>query len=227
MIVAAKLEMPDFEQALEMKVLDWEIFQAASEGLEYGRPKLRDIRFTFYDSKLVPYFFEWAKGSNSKRSGKIEYISSDMGKVEYSFSFEDAVCSACNVHYNKNEELSLFCEVSLSVSLQKQDLVKGKGEKAKQIVAAPIEQTDEIISEIMEIYYMDLDGKRISSLSDKKVKVVIKTSNMVGDLIDIDFKNNEFDFKYKGEVLVDDMLKDYKIMTDSDEIELEVFDQLD
>jgi len=227
MIVAAKLEMPDFEQALEMKVLDWEIFQAANEGLEYGRPKLRDIRFTFYDSKLMPYFFEWAKSSNSKRSGKIEYISSDMGKVEYSFTFEDAVCSACNVHYNKNEELSLFCEVSLSVSLQKQDLVKGKGEKAKQIVAAPIEQTDEIISEIMEIYYMDLDGKRISSLSDKKVKVVIKTSNMVGDLIDIDFKNNEFDFKYKGEVLVDDMLKDYKIMTDSDEIELEVFDQLD
>ena len=81
MIIVAKLIMPDFEQGLEMKALEWEISQAANEGLEHGRPKLRDIRFRFYDSKLMPYFFDWAKSSNSKRSGKIEYISSDMGKV--------------------------------------------------------------------------------------------------------------------------------------------------
>jgi len=222
MIVAAKLEMPDFEQALEMKVLDWEIFQAASEGLEYGRPKLRDIRFTFYDSKLVPYFFEWAKGSNSKRSGKIEYISSDMGKVEYSFSFEDAVCSACNVHYNKNEELSLFCEVSLSVSLQKQDLVKGKGEKATQAVAAPIEGEPRCI----ECYYENGDGTRNPEMNrGDTVFLHLKTENAIDELVDIDLSDNQRDFEYAGNRLDNDMIRDFHVMHDVEKIELKILEQ--
>ena len=190
--------MPDFEQTLEMRVLDWEIFQAASEGLEYARPKLRDVRFTFYDSKLMPYFFDWAKSSNSKRSGKIEYISSDMGKVEYSFSFEDAVCSVCNLHFIENEELPLFCEVSLSVSLQKQDLVKGKGEKAKKIVAAPIEgETVNTVNEdtepvLTKTAWTDENEKSIKESEDENIAIKLNVTNIAQNkVVNIKLKHED------------------------------------
>jgi len=222
MIVAAKLEMPDFEQALEMKVLDWEIFQAASEGLEYGRPKLRDVRFTFFDSKLMPYFFEWAKSSSSKRSGKIHYISSDMGKVECSFSFEDAVCSACHLHFNKNEELSLFCEVSLSVSLQKQDLVKGKGEKAKQVAAAPIEGEPKVLSCIFE----SEDGKTLSCpKKNQSIYLVVKTKDMIGKTINVDLSDDKIDYEYQGKYLENDLLENVKVTAENMRFQLKTLKQ--
>jgi len=224
MIIVAKLIMPDFEQGLEMKALEWEISQAASEGLEHGRPKLRDIRFRFYDSKLMPYFFDWAKSSNSKRSGKIEYISSDMGKVEYSFSFEDAVCSACNLHYNRNEALALCCDVSLSVGLQKQDLVKGKGEKARQAVAAPIEKVQENAEpKVIKQYITDSnDNENAQYKMGDHIYVVVESQNMIGEEIDLKIPDKKVDFLYQGKRLEDDTLKSYAITSDTEKIPLQV-----
>ena len=222
MIIAAKLEMPDFEQALEMKALQWEINQAADQGLEYGRPKLRDIHFTFYDSKLIPYFFEWAKSGNSKRAGKIQYISMDMGKVEYSFSFEDAVCSACHVHFNQHEELPLSCEVSLSVSLKKQDLVKGKGEKAKQEESAPLAEDPKIIGYSFE----NEEGKSLSKTKkNQTIYLHIKTREMIGKTINVDLSDDEIDYEYQGQHLKNDLLENIKVTADSMKLQLKTLKQ--
>jgi len=170
----------------------------------------------------MPYFFEWAKSSNSKRSGKIEYISSDMGKVEYSFSFEDAVCSTCNLHYNRNEELSLFCEVSLSGSLQKQDLVKGKGEKAKQIVAAPIEGNPKMLS----CYFECAEGEVLDQPEkNQTIYLILKTRDMLGKSIKIDLSDDEIDYEYQGQYLENDLLENVKVTAESMRLQLKTLKQ--
>ena len=224
MIIKTELVMSDFEQPLEMKALNWEIVQTAREGLEYGRPLLKNIHFSFYDSKLIPYFFEWAKSGNSKRTGKIHYISSDMGKVECSFNFKDAVCSECQIHFNSMKEAPLCCEVSLSVCLQKQDLVKGKGEKAKVAESAPVEQENKM-PKLIDYFITDTNGDKLDEYNTgDRILLQIKTQNRIGNQLTINLNDKTHDFKYNGVSLENDTLE-YVIGNDLEKIELEVIEQ--
>jgi len=53
----------------------------------------------------------------------------------------------------------------------------------------------------------------------------IETANMIGDTMTISLEDKTHDFKYNGQVLQNDMIKDYLISSDSEKIELEIIAQ--
>ena len=81
-------------------------------------------------------------------------------------------------------------------------------------------------SEVLDCYYTDSEGNEDTTLEiGKEVYLVLKTENMVGETKDIDLSNNKKDFEYQGEVLEDDIIKDFHITSDLQKIKLKIIAQ--
>ena len=55
--------------------------------------------------------------------------------------------------------------------------------------------------------------------------MVLKTKNTIGKIIDVDLSNHSKDFMYKGEVLKNDTIKNFKIPANTHKIKLRVIAQ--
>jgi hypothetical protein len=76
--------------------------------------------------------------------------------------------------------------------------------------------------QIIEMYFTDMEGKRIEEIVGEKVKLVVKTENCTGKHINLNLSNPFHEFYYQGSLLEDDVLENYQVKSDSDEIELEI-----
>lgn len=93
--------------------------------------------------------------------------------------------------------------------------------------AAPYQQqTTEVEKQLVDYYLTDANGNKIEEYEvGDRILLHIKTKNRINDIITIHLEDKSHDFIYKGEVLKDDKLTDYKIKSDIERIELEVIVQ--
>lgn len=77
--------------------------------------------------------------------------------------------------------------------------------------------------EIISCRYTDLDGNTITELYEDTVILEVDSKDCVGKIVDIDLSDDEFNFKYKGKVLKNDLLEGLKITADKQKVELDVF----
>ncbi|WP_299223082.1 type VI secretion system tube protein TssD [uncultured Aquimarina sp.] len=79
---------------------------------------------------------------------------------------------------------------------------------------------------VIDYYITDLNNKRIDKiLAGDKILLNIHSRNMIDELFTIKLSNQTIDFKYNGEVLIDDTLSNYKIGSNQEKIELEAIKQ--
>ncbi|MBB1546080.1 MAG: DUF4280 domain-containing protein [Capnocytophaga sp.] len=72
--------------------------------------------------------------------------------------------------------------------------------------------------DITEAYFTDLQGNRIDLGEDEQdVYLVIEGENLSGLTMDFNLNNKDLDFKYKGNILENDTLKDYTFANDTQE----------
>ena len=72
--------------------------------------------------------------------------------------------------------------------------------------------------DITEAYFTDLQGNRIDLGEDEQdVYLVIEGENLSGLTMDFNLDNKDLDFKYKGNILENDTLKDYAFTNDTKE----------
>jgi hypothetical protein len=68
---------------------------------------------------------------------------------------------------------------------------------------------------IYDLYFEDMDGKRIKELKiGTEVYIVIASENVTGKTVNLNLSDKDHDFLYNGELLVDDILKDITISGD-------------
>lgn len=71
---------------------------------------------------------------------------------------------------------------------------------------------------IIEAYFTDLQGNKIDLGEDEQeIYLVIEGENLSGLTMDFNFDNKDLDFKYKGNILENDTLKDYVFINDTKE----------
>lgn len=71
---------------------------------------------------------------------------------------------------------------------------------------------------ILEIYYTDEKGNRIDKgVIGQDIYLIIKGESLKGEETDLDLSDDEIDFEYQGERLVDDVLKGYIFENDKQE----------
>ena len=68
------------------------------------------------------------------------------------------------------------------------------------------------------MYYTDLEGNRTQKGKiGQQIYLVIKGKNLKGEECDLVLTDEEIDFEYDGERLVDDILKEYIFENDEEE----------
>lgn len=87
--------------------------------------------------------------------------------------------------------------------------------------AKPKEKPKPMINDepkITEIYYTDEKGNRIDKgVIGQDIYLIIKGESLKGEETDLDLSDDEIDFEYQGERLVDDILKGYIFENDKQE----------
>ncbi|MDO4783289.1 MAG: hypothetical protein Q4A09_08775, partial [Capnocytophaga felis] len=98
----------------------------------------------------------------------------------------------------------------------------GKAEKGTWYFDEP-EEEKTIVSEtkepnLLELYYTDEKGNRIDKgVTGQDIYLIIKGENLKGEETDLDLSDDEIDFEYQGERLVNDVLKGYIFENDKQE----------
>src|SRR5690554_2259401 len=76
-----------------------------------------------------------------------------------------------------------------------------------------------------ELYVVDQQNNRMTEVAPgMTIDVVMKTTGCVGKTISINLNDKQHDYKYDGQVLVDDTLSAYEIKQNIERISLEVID---
>ncbi len=184
-------------------------------------------------------FWEWMVSPIMMKNGYIRFYKHDGMSKLFDLEFWDCYCVDYYEFFDdsSNEPLELNLTFSPGVIRLKNTVfeknwritdlsqIAGQAVSINEMLAK--EEEEEVEKDIVEMYYTDLKGNRITELSEKKVKLIVKTQNMVGETIDLDFDDDDFNYKYKGEILENDLLEGYLINSDTEEIELEVVEEED
>ncbi len=224
----------------ERKILNADILvRQATDWL--GRPEsmpeggLMNIKI---ESTYETMFWEWMVSPTMLKEGYIRFYKRDGMSKLTDLEFWDCYLVDYYELYsdNSNEPLELYLTLSAGI-IRFKNTVFEKNWKITDITPFDgqsininemlSQREEEVEKDIVEMYYTDLKGNRITELSEKKVKLIVKTQNMVGETMDFDFDDDEFNYKYKGEILENDLLEGYLINSDTEEIELEVVEEED
>jgi len=90
----------------------------------------------------------------------------------------------------------------------------------------PYQPKENFAPKVIDYYITNTDGNRIEEGEIGNIIFLnIKTKNLIGELLSINLEDKNVDFKYKGKVLRNDILSDYKVTSDIEKIKLEVIPQ--
>ena len=85
---------------------------------------------------------------------------------------------------------------------------------------------EEDAPKLIRYYITDLSGNELNSYEDiDKIILHLETENSIGENLTVKIPDKTYDFKHNGIHLQNDTLKDYRINSDIEEVELEVIEQ--
>ena len=90
----------------------------------------------------------------------------------------------------------------------------------------PYQPKEDLTPKVIDYYITNTESNRIEE--DEIGNIIflnIETKNLIDELLSINLENKNVDFKYKGKVLPNDILSDYKVTSDIEKIKLEVIPQ--
>ncbi len=181
-------------------------------------------------------FWEWMVSPTMMKNGYIRFYKHDGMSKLMDLEFWDCFCVDYYEFFDDNSRDPLELNLTFSPGVirikntvfQKNwritDLSNVAASSYSYMDSQAENNEEEEVKEIEEMYFVDLNGNRIKDLAEKKVKLVVKTKNMIGERIDLNFNNKTFNFKYQNEVLENDLLENYLINSETEEITLEVYE---
>ncbi|WP_298311873.1 type VI secretion system tube protein TssD [uncultured Aquimarina sp.] len=201
-----------------------------------GRPKTSiqggKISVLIESTKNDELFYDWMFSTHTMYEGYVRFYKRDGYSKLFDFEFANCHCVHLEEKFNAEGNSPLKMELILSPGIQKvrgQIFEKNWNPSNPFENATPItEREEDIEPEIEDMYYTDMNGEKIPDdelQSGTAVYLVLKTKNGVGKDVDIDLDDNQNDFKYNGEVLVNDIIEDLVIKSDIQKIKLEIISQ--
>lgn len=107
----------------------------------------------------------------------------------------------------------------LHESLSRQDYQ----EKASIVDAVLARAAKKPEADLYDIYYTDYDGNQdFTPMVGDDIWLVVKSRNMVGEVIDIDISDNGWDFEYRDKPVENHLLEDIKLSSDIEHIPLTI-----
>jgi len=202
-----------------------------------GHPSSKPIGGLFkivFETTKDKLFFLWMI-NNTMKNVKIVLSPSSMDGKSRTIELLDVYClkHVDNFDGVNNQPMSTYIEISPAIMIDSGVKIFEKYWKETDLtntaVATVINEEEPEESKIIDYYITDSVNNRIADNNKSKVGDIIflniHTQNLIGELLTINLDDKTIDFKYNGEVLINDTLVDYKIKSNKEKIELEVIEQ--
>lgn len=186
------------------------------------------------DDRLLRWMTHSQKGELcTLTKGKIIFYLGDFdGIILFEYKFNDTALIYWKEKFTAVGEEPMIITMTISAAIQEVKgiiLVKPWQESwVKPSEQIPYQSTETLDNEpkVIDYYITDLNNERTNKiLAGDKILLNIHSKNMIDELFSIKLNNQTIDFKYKGEVLIDDTLNNYKIGSNNEKIELEAIKQ--
>ena len=226
-----KAELLIFDQVYP--ILDFELTlekEADTTGLPVSNPFGGKMAITFASAKNDTDLIEAAMGSRMMVRGIIRMYRRDGIQKLFDYEFANAYLLLRNETFDATSKSPLTTKIIIAPGILKKEdwIFENYWNPSNPFLtaAAPISSSDDEELQIVDCYYTDLEGnKKPEPTTGEEIYLVLNTEYGVGETIDIDLADNERDFIYNGNVLENDIIKDYLINSDEDKIKLKVIPQ--
>lgn len=174
-------------------------------------------------------FFEWTTQPTKLRQATIVQTSVRMDGRSRTFELIDVFCIQNKLHFNAVNSRPMTECILLSPAILKLDgvLLFEKHWKETDIITQNLPPTIFYNkAELISYYITDSNDNVLDEyVTGSSIKLNIETKNAIGKNIVISLHDKTHDFKYNGQILENDTLKDYLITADLEKIELDVMEQ--
>jgi len=173
------------------------------------------------------FLYEWLLQGDMKQ-GKLVFYDGDLDQA-FKIEFWDCYCISVGEQMTSTGSSAMQMNLRLSPAITRNR--SAENQKTWKITDITPTSTNSVVDEkedvsYDELYIVDERNKKIDDVtSGMNIDLVIKTSGCIGKDITIDLSNEKYDYKYNGEILENDILKDYTISMNVERIPLEVIDQ--
>ncbi len=173
-------------------------------------------------------FFKWMISENTMKNLKIVLSPSAMDSKSKTIELYDAYCLKHQDNFDgiNNEPMMTYIQVSPAIMVQNGTKIFEWYWKVTDLSANVTATTIDNEPEVIRYYITDLEDNEIDNYkTGDKIRVHLETKNSIGDKISFSLNDKTQDFKHNGIILQNDTLKDYPIVNDLEQVELEVIDQ--
>ncbi len=174
-------------------------------------------------------FTEWAIHPTLMKNIKIVQSPVRMGGKSRTFELVDTVCTYDENSFNATNNEPMKNYITLSPAILKVDgmVLHEKFWKVTDVSSqnvAPTTLTKD--AELIGSYITDLEDNELEEYeTGDTIRLHIETKNAQGKKINLSLNDASHDFRYNGQILKNDTLRDYPIHSDLEKIELDVIDQ--
>lgn len=203
----------------------WSFNQKAdATGRPSARPQGGLIQIVIEATKDA-LFTEWAMNHNMLKNVKIVQSPTTKTSKNRTIEFYDMHCVETSDNFNGINNEPMTTTVILSPAI-----ISVNGTKIMEKYWKVTDLSSEA-TQVTQNNEPNLIGYRITDTNDEAIKeyfagdtivINIETENSIGKAINLNLADKEYDFKHNGVVLKNDILKDYVINNDLEQITLEV-----
>ncbi|NER18522.1 type VI secretion system tube protein TssD [Spongiivirga citrea] len=222
-----------FTQAYSVLDLSYNINQQTDHN---GRPTRRAlggmIHLKVESTKDDAGLYEAMFSPTQSVQGSIRVYKRDGFSKSFDIEFANAYVVGLNEHYNavSNQPLHMDLTISAQILRIRNTVFELPANPSNPFVGAdaPIteRETSDDDPELVDYYITDLeDNKLEEAVPGDKILLNVLTKNLKGETLTLNLEDPTADYKYKGDLLENDTLSDYKINYDHEKIELEVIIQ--
>ncbi len=197
-------------------------------GQPYQGHSNKALRFTLEARKEATLFFDWIKHPTMMKHCRAEFASIHGTTKGHKIELYDAHCVEYGREFNHQGSTPFLVYVTLTAAtivIDGQEAVAHPWRitDPKRIGIPPLQREEELEEKVIDYYITDVKGNKKANYNvGDEIYLVVKTQNMIGKFLTINLRNKTKDFKYNGEILVNDTIENYPINSDLIKFKLEV-----
>ncbi len=192
------------------------------------KPLGKQLEFSLESTKDDSFLYHNMFSPTSSIKGEIVFYKRDGLSTLFKIEFANAYVLRLSEHFDASGASPMHMNISIGWGIIK---MRGLLHEETWNPNNPFVNIDETKREekekkVTSYTITNTDGQELESYKIGDIIVLnIETSNRVGDAMTISLDDKSHDFKYNGQVLHNDTIKDYIISSDSEKIQLEVIQQ--
>lgn len=189
---------------------------------------LYEQTYSIFLERMLTVNYELYKRGYPLDKGKVIFYDAD-GTILKKWLFKDATIVYYKVNFDANGG-------GMTVKMVISPAIQDYGAKIhrwwhvtpieEETYQSPIQTYENINKRIVDFYYTDKDNKRDTKLTyGEKAYLVLESRNMIGEIVDLKLDTKTIDFTYNDKRIKNDIIKDYKIKSDTDKIPVYVISE--